>query len=575
MMKFMTTEKQDLLQLARDLESKGKLEEAISVYNTAIDSYFDNADFYRHFGECLQKQGKHQEAVIYYQKAIEIQPKNAKAYHNLGNAFSQLNQWEEATNYYQKAIKINSNSPTSYYRLGEALEQQGLIQEAITAYQTSIQLKPDLNSKVYNHLGDLLDQKQLFEEAAQCYYRSFDIDPNFSVAYYKWKSTLSKINKLDEYFQSYTYQGKHKSNVSRSDITLLYILPVRGGGGGAHSVFQECLSLNELGIKAKIAVNYSNHLSFITNYSSTKNIEKIIVSYKSFRELKQICKEFMIVCATTFNSVKILDLIVRDFPGILPGYYIQDYEPLFYQKDQLEWLEARESYALIPHAVLFAKTQWLCEVVAKNHNVKVHKVEPSIDHQVYHPESSKKNYINHIKIAMMVRFPTPRRAPRRTLLVAKILSEIFPNRLKFTVFGTDQKLINSSGISLPNNTNIFGHLSREEVAKILRNSDIFLDLSDYQAFGRTALEAMACGCIPVVPERGGTGEFAVNQENSLVIDTISIENCVQKISRLIEFDDYEILRLKNNAIETASRYSNKKAASSVFDVLHDHFFAKT
>jgi glycosyltransferase involved in cell wall biosynthesis len=86
---------------------------------------------------------------------------------------------------------------------------------------------------------------------------------------------------------------------------------------------------------------------------------------------------------------------------------------------------------------------------------------------------------------------------------------LFPNQVHFTIFGSDRSLIESAGIPIPENTTIFPHLSRSEVAALLRNSDIFLDLSDFQAFGRTAIEAMASGCIPVVPNKGGTDEFAI------------------------------------------------------------------
>jgi|GEM_PF-1535602 len=104
-------------------------------------------------------------------------------------------------------------------------------------------------------------------------------------------------------------------------------------------------------------------------------------------------------------------------------------------------------------------------------------------------------------------------------------------------------------------------------AKInLRSSDIFLDLSDYQAFGRTGLEAMACGCIPVLPDRGGTDEYAIHNFNSLVIDTTSEEECIESISKLIQTGHNELYRLKLNAIETAARYSIKRAAFSICQI---------
>ncbi|HEY9301261.1 MAG TPA: glycosyltransferase family 4 protein, partial [Phormidium sp.] len=349
---------------------------------------------------------------------------------------------------------------------------------------------------------------------------------------------------------------------------LLFILPVKGGGGGAHSVVQEALALYRCGIPVKIGVNQSNFTDFVKSYTTEiPEIGQIAISYQTLTDLKNLAKNFSVVCATTYSSVKMLEMLVRDNNQILPAYYIQDYEPLFSCIDTPEWEEARESYTLIPHAVRFAKTNWLCHIVDRNHAVKVHKVQASIDHQVYYPHLKSEN--SRIEISMMVRFTTARRAPRRTLAVAKILSELFPNQVHFTIFGSDRSLIESAGIPIPKNTTIFPHLSRSEVAALLRNSDIFLDLSDFQAFGRTAIEAMASGCIPVVPNKGGTDEFAIPDFNSVVVDTTSIEDCIKGIGKLLQADSNVLLQLKLNAIETAARYSPKRAALSIYNLFYN------
>ena len=59
------------------------------------------------------------------------------------------------------------------------------------------------------------------------------------------------------------------------------------------------------------------------------------------------------------------------------------------------------------------------------------------------------------------------------------------------------------------------------MAELLRESDVFLDMSVYQAFGRTALEAMACGATAVVPKVGGVWEFVEHGHNALAVDTLS------------------------------------------------------
>ncbi|HXS46776.1 MAG TPA: glycosyltransferase, partial [Solirubrobacterales bacterium] len=106
-------------------------------------------------------------------------------------------------------------------------------------------------------------------------------------------------------------------------------------------------------------------------------------------------------------------------------------------------------------------------------------------------------------------------------------------------------------------------LMRGEVASLLRRSDLFLDMSMYQAFGRTALEAMACGCTAVVPRLGGAWEFVVNGVNAKAVDTFAPDEAVEAIAALAA--DRERLRsYQAAACRTAARYSVDRAALSEY-----------
>ena len=111
-----------------------------------------------------------------------------------------------------------------------------------------------------------------------------------------------------------------------------------------------------------------------------------------------------------------------------------------------------------------------------------------------------------------------------------------------------------------------GILTRRDVASLLRESDIFVDLSDYQAFGRTGLEAMACGCATVLPARGGADEYAVDGENAFLVDTASFEDMSSTIARLIR-DRLLREKMQERSLETAARYSIQRASLSELAVL--------
>jgi glycosyltransferase involved in cell wall biosynthesis len=101
----------------------------------------------------------------------------------------------------------------------------------------------------------------------------------------------------------------------------------------------------------------------------------------------------------------------------------------------------------------------------------------------------------------MVRHESPRRNPIGTIAMANKISQNFGERLDVIVFG-DQ---NREG--LLDTIDHRGILTSIEVAKLYRNTDFFLDLSDFQAMGLTTIEAMASGAIPISTSPGGVSEL--------------------------------------------------------------------
>lgn len=523
------------------------------------------ANYFFEQGNALREVNCLNEAITAYHRAIELAPNFAKFHHNLGNTLVKQQRLEEAVVCYQTAIQLEPSFATAYYRLGEALEQQNCCQEAIAAYQQALQLSPETYKCLYR-LGEVFRKQGDWQESINAYAQAMELNPSFSNAYYRLEELRSQVETWHQKAFSLQIDSRPAvPNLNKHQISILFLLPVKGGSGGAHSVMQECLELHRAGIKAKIAVDRLNYAQFLQHYTDVVDATEILISYQKLSELKQLAENFLIVCATIYSSVKLLEQLVITNPAIVPAYYVQDYEPLFFDQNTIQWQEAWRSYGRIPNAILFAKTHWLCKVVNQNHYVTIHKVEPSLDHGVYYPGPKSQDTIH---IAAMVRFSTTRRAPKRTLRIVQKLSQLLPTQVKFTLFGATQGEIEANGMPVPRGATVLGSLNRPGVAAVLRQADIFLDLSDYQAFGRTALEAMACGCIPVVPQRGGTDEFAVHRENALVIDTTSDEECLSRLLELLRTDRQELQRLRLNGIETAARYSKQRAALSILSLFH-------
>lgn len=349
-------------------------------------------------------------------------------------------------------------------------------------------------------------------------------------------------------------------------MKVLYVLPVKGGGGGAHSVAQEVNELVKMGINAQIAVNQKNFASFVTCYSDMPNVSRNVVEFTDEKSLAELLNNVDSVVCTIFTSVKLVKdalSLTKSKPKV--SYYAQDYEPLFVQPSDPMWQEAFDSYTLIPNMTVFAKTDWIRNVITANHGIEVSKVSPSIDHDVYYPGLNKSQ--TQVWISAMVRPSTPRRAPKRTMRVLKNIAEEFGDKVNINVFGcTDEDIFNEN---LPNDFEYTNHgvLSRNQVSALLRKSHLFIDLSDYQAFGRTGLEAMACGCVSLVPSTGGTDEYIKHGVNGFAVDPRDEQKVVRTVGAFIRNGSQKQGIVVEQCIQTSLLFSVRKAALSVLSVI--------
>ena len=344
---------------------------------------------------------------------------------------------------------------------------------------------------------------------------------------------------------------------------ITFVLPVRGGSGGAHSVVQEVTALRELGVEARVMVNRANAESFATAYDRFDWVQEGgLAVFDGPRDLAGLVSDSNVVIATTNTSVHSMAEAIAATRGanFRTGYYVQDYEPLFYAAGTAEHALAVASFSVLRNCTYFAKTSWLTGVVHAAHGHHAQLVVPSIDHGIYRPRRRPAN--DRRVVAAMVRPSTPRRAPKRTLaMLARLAAGEFGD-VEAVAFGTDAAELAEAGFTLPDGVRLVGQLKQVEVAELLRGSDLFLDLSDYQAFGRTAAEAMACGCIAVAPALGGTNDFLVEATNGFLVDTCDEDAIAGAIRRVLSLSEAELSAVKLAGLETVSTFTPVRAAVS-------------
>ena len=349
---------------------------------------------------------------------------------------------------------------------------------------------------------------------------------------------------------------------------VLFVLPVKGGSGGANSVVQEVVGMRALGVDARIAAHRRYADSLRRFYPATV-AAGTFVFYDSDDGLLRCALPFDVIVATLWSTPALIAPMASRHPEKAYVYYVQDYEPWFFPEDSESRTVALDSYTVIPGMTLMAKTDWICRTVASRHGSRVYRVAPSLDHDVYYPDPDDA-LKEAVTVVAMIRPSTPRRAPIRTLRTMRALAGSTTVRTRFVVFGCEQaELDGFLKVNAPDLRDFEfenrGVLAREGVADLLREADVFVDLSDYQAFGRTGLEAMACGCAVILPACGGVDEYATDGVNAVLVDPTDAERVVEWLTALIG-DAGRRRAMRARAIETAARYSVARASLSELSV---------
>ena len=423
----------------------------------------------------------------------------------------------------------------------------------------------------------------------------------------------SLVSMRKEVGQYYETVRKRYSEMN-APISILFYLSSVGMVGGVITIVTEACQMMLYGVRVTLAVPKSPKGKSIDNVRamlpgiSERDVQRLVLLYDNPSHFEKIASGYDMLVATYHATVTICEAVVKKNPTMVLGYYAQDYEPWFIvplkspqevnhhalsNKVKGYYDVAINSYtANKKRIVIIAKTSWMVNMIEKNHGVKVSRVIGSLDHSVYYPDATllarklKKAYNGDSKfiIAAIIREGSTRRNPIMTLEVLLRLAHAYPEKVEITIIGSDSNYIHTLLTDLqrklgPNDDSVPPHRSphilklksiqflpvqkrRGAMAEIFRRADIFMDLSWWQAFGRSGVGAMASGCVAVMPSIGASQEICENGKNCLSHDVDDIHGYIQKVVGIMKNDTarYDIIR---NGIEKTWSFSLEGAAASI------------
>ena len=122
---------------------------------------------------------------------------------------------------------------------------------------------------------------------------------------------------------------------------------------------------------------------------------------------------------------------------------------------------------------------------------------------------------------------------------------------------------------------VSGPLSRRGISSLLQRTDIFIDMSSYQAFGRTAAECMSSRCFPVVPMVGGSPELFVEGISGIAVNSTHLQEAFDSVKTLVAADFGALQLMKWEAYLKSVTLSSAKASKDVLTLFLDEYLKRT
>jgi Tfp pilus assembly protein PilF len=124
------------------LLQKGKVDEAITHFQKALELQPAYGSALCGLGDALDKKGRVDEAIRQYQEALKLQPTYFMVHNSLGLALLGRGRVDEAIPHFQRAVELMPDYVDAHINLGTAFLQKGNVGEAIAHFQEALQIKP-------------------------------------------------------------------------------------------------------------------------------------------------------------------------------------------------------------------------------------------------------------------------------------------------------------------------------------------------------------------------------------------------------------------------------------------------
>lgn len=324
---------------------------------------------------------------------------------------------------------------------------------------------------------------------------------------------------------------------------IVYIIPGTGLSGGIAVIVQHANRLIKKGYKVLlVTTDNSINLNWI-------KCDALICPYSS--KLKFVFKNADLLIATAWSTVEFLDKI----PSKRKLYFVQSDERRFFKQNEEEWIQKVEN-TYKKNCEFFTMAKWIQKWLKEEFDKDSYYVPNGIDLNCFY----KVNSIEEKNKPFRILLEGP------TSLWFKGMDDAYE-----ATKDLDCEIWMVSALGKPKNgwkiDNFFEHVPIEQMKSIYSSCDFLLKMSRVESFSSPPLEAMACGCIPIITNYTGYTEYLINEKNGLVVDIGDTESARKAIIRLMKDQKLREYLLKDGT-KTVKKWSWDRSIDYLEDVIN-------
>ncbi len=191
-----------LVTLGVALRNLGRHEDALKVFDKAVQLKPEDAQLWYQLGSALLDAGRSSDALLCFEHALALDPGHRDAAYGAGYVLVGLERFEEALVHFDRSVEMDaSHAPTLQMR-AIALRKLKRFDAAIADNLRAMELDP-ANPDICNNMGAILGALGQIEQALSWYDRALAINPNIARNITNKASALYELGRFDEAIVTY------------------------------------------------------------------------------------------------------------------------------------------------------------------------------------------------------------------------------------------------------------------------------------------------------------------------------------------------------------------------------------